>query len=95
MHAIPRIKARVGEVEPGQGHDGEFCFEVLMFTMSNKFVGHLGTFGPYKTEKEAQAKMREATKMICQKIELDETGKTSDEYLDLKNGAEMRKWDEQ
>jgi hypothetical protein len=96
MKAIPRIRARVGKISEPQEFKNQWAFEISMWTFDGETqVGELGTFGPYKTEKEAHEKMRLMTQTICESVEHKMTGGISGKYLDLKNGAVMRPWQEQ
>lgn len=96
MTGIPRIRGKVGTIEDPPEWRGQFCFEISMWTLDGETqVGDpIGPFGPYKTEKEAQDALRSATRKACEAVELGVTGQISGKFLDLKNGAVMRPWDE-
>lgn len=91
----PRIQGRVGQAEPGQGHDGKWFFELFMtfIGVENNDNSSLGLFGPFDTEKLAQDELKIAVKFVCDKIEMDAVGKTSGKYYDMKTN-QIRPWRE-
>lgn len=90
---IPRLRARVGEVEDPPEYKGQFCFEVFLTWPGEGEGRKLGDWGPFKTEKLAKQKMREMVKEMSQLVEKEMTGDNSGQYLDMKTN-EIRSWDE-
>lgn len=84
MINLPRIRARVG-----QGDDKKFYFEISMwnFTGTEMIGGEpVGTFGPWKDEKEAHEKMNEAVELACKAA----TNGEANGFVDFKNNGEFR-----
>lgn len=52
----------------------------------------LGTYGPFLSEKHAQAELKKAAQIACEAYEKAATGKVSDQFIDMKTN-ETRKWD--
>lgn len=90
-----RVRARVGEATPGQGHDGKYFFEISIWDVAGiESAGPPWVLGPWETEKIAFNEMRKAVKVVSDVISKAEGGKESDAYLDLKNGGVLRKFEE-
>lgn len=91
---IPRLKGRVGEIEPGQGHDGKWAFEIHFCDISGKSLGEPFTAGPYETEKEALKEIKGALKFCCEEFEKKTTGQVSGKFFDMNQGGIVRSWEE-
>lgn len=90
---IPRIRGRAGEIEDGE-HKGMWGYELSMWTLDGETqVGEPWVLGPFKTKEEAQEVGMDAVKLACETIEQGLSGGVSGKYLDLKNGAILRPWD--
>lgn len=91
----PRIRGRVGQfAEPEEWKD-KYCFEILVADLYGNNIGDpIGPFGPYDTEEKAKEEMRSAVRMAAESYETKANGQASGEYLDMKNGGIIRKWDE-
>lgn len=92
---IPRIRGRAGQAQEGE-HTGKWFYEVSIWDLSGEHqAGPPFQFGPFDSEDVACAKGREIVRDISEYLEKKETGEVSGRYLDLKNGAIMRPWEEQ
>lgn len=95
MKAIQRIRGRAGEADEGP-HIGKWFYEISIWDLSGEHqAGDAFQFGPFESEAQACAAGRVLVKNLSQHIEKELTGKSSGRFLDLKNGAIMRPWDEQ
>jgi len=89
---IPRIRGRVGQIESGADKD-KWAFELSLWNLQGtQRIGDPWLIGPFETEAIAQEKLKDAVKIACEAIEKHETGSTSGQYMDLKNGGVMRPW---
>lgn len=92
---IPRIRGRAGIAEDGE-HKNKWFYEISIWDLSGENqAGPPFQFGPFDSETEACDFGRNKTKEVAQHIEEFMTGKKSDKYIDLKNGAILRPWTEQ
>ncbi len=93
--SIPRLRGRSGIADEGPDKDKWF-YEVSLWDLSGEIqVGEPFQFGPFESENAACEYGRNVVKDLSQHIEKQMTGESSGRYLDLKNGAIMRPWDEQ
>lgn len=88
---IPRIRARVGT-----GEDNKFYFELSIWNfVGTEMLGGPFVVGPFETEKQAHEEMLKATQTACEVIEKGMGQEPSGQYLDMKNGGQLRPWIEQ
>lgn len=93
---IPRIRGRVAQIDaPGDKDDNKFVYEITIWNLAGETqICDPILFGPYETEAIAKENGRIKVKDMCNFIEKEETGEISGRFLDLKNGAIMRPWDD-
>jgi len=92
---IPRIRGRAGQAEPGQGMDGKWFYEISIWDLTGeKQAGPPFQLGPFDSEEECCKVGRHAVKMVSEKWETLDGGQPSGKYLDLKNGAILRPWED-
>jgi hypothetical protein len=90
---IPRIRGRPGIADEGE-HKGKWFYEVSIWDLAGEHQGGPPfQFGPFDSEKQACDKGREIVRYISEHLEKKETGEISGKYLDLKNGAVLRPWE--
>ncbi len=97
MSAIipPRIRGKVAEAEPGQGMDGKWFYTIEVATLYGEAIGApIGPFGPFDSREIALIKLKEAAKEISDDIQKAMGQEVTGDYLDMKNGGVLRKWDE-
>lgn len=89
---IPRIRGRSGLIESGE-HKDKWGYELSLWTLDGETqIGGPWQLGPFKTKEEAQEAGMDATRLACETIEKGIDGKVSGKYLDFKNGAILRPW---
>lgn len=94
MNLPPRIKARVGQATPGQGVDGKWFFEIIVANFYGENIGEpFGPIGPFDTEQAAQAEMRNAVRIVAESLEVKISGEKSGQYMDMKDGGILKKWE--
>lgn len=85
---IPRIRARVG-----LGEDNKYYFEISLWTFDGETkIFDPFTVGPWETEIKAHEEMNKAVQLVCEQIEKSKGLEPSGKYIDLKNGAVLRPW---
>lgn len=87
----PRIRGKIGIATEPEDIAGKYFFEVFLTYIGCGEGGSLGEFGPFDTEKEAQAELRDVCKFVSQKVEEELTGGVSGKYIDMKTN-ETRDW---
>lgn len=89
----PRIRGRTAEIEEPIEDAGKFVYEITIWDLNGeKQISEPMLFGPFDTEAIAKEQGYEIARRVCQGMEKQMTGSTSNKYLDLKNGAVMRSW---
>lgn len=92
---IPRIRGKLGQIEEPLEDKGKWVFALGIWDLNGeKLLADLGIFGPYETEVLAKQEMKKSVRDVVQGYEKFLTGTTSERYLDLKNGAVLRSWDD-
>lgn len=71
---------------------GKWFFEMWFTTIGGGDGDSLGIFGPWETEKEAQAELRRASQLACETVQEKIEGKPSGQYVDMKTNT-VRRWD--
>lgn len=94
--SIPRLRGRAAQIESPPEDAGKWAYEITVWDLSGEHqVGEPLLFGPYDTEAIACEEGRKNIRRASEAIEEHVTGGVSGKYLDLKNGAIMRPWNEQ
>jgi len=93
MQGQPRIQARVGEIEEPEEYKGKYAFEVILSFIGESEGRKLGDWGPFDTEKEARAEMKEVCKVVAEECEKAYGKQPDGKYLDLKTN-ELRNWED-
>lgn len=94
MSVIPRIRGKVGQATEPADVAGKWFFEMWLSQMGEGEGDSLGMFGPFDTEEQAQAELRNACQLACEAIEKKMTGEISGHYIDMKSN-ELKKWENQ
>lgn len=91
-----RIRSESGQCDdPKDEHFNKwFCRVSLWSVDGEEEIGTLGMWGPFETQKMAQARGKEVGKFAAEEIEKLLDGKASGKYLDMKNGGVLRSWQE-
>lgn len=90
---IPRIRGRSGIIEDGD-YKGKWAYEISFWELTgeNQIFEPI-ELGPFNTKEESLKQGHAAIKEICEMFEEKLTGETSGKFLDLKNGAILRPWE--
>lgn len=91
-----RIRGKVAQIEEPVEYKDKWIFSVWITPIGGGGVDNddpdFGPYGPYETEERALQKLREFSKLACEYIEKELTGKVSGKYIDMKSNI-TRRWD--
>lgn len=90
---IPRIRGRVGQATSPDEVKGKWFFTVWMSELGQPFNEDeplFGPHGPYDTEDAAHVELKNAVKLVCEKLERMDNGQFSGEYIDMKDNTRKR-----
>lgn len=92
---VPRIRGQIGQIADGPDVD-KWVYQITLWDLAGeKQHGEPIIIGPYGSEAEAQAAGKKAIRLVSEKIERMFGDGPSGKYIDLKNGAILRPWEEQ
>ncbi len=92
---IPRVQARVGQADSDNEPDvaNKWFFEIVISFLGMGQIGEPFQIGPWETEKKAHEEMKNAVKLVVDKVVEQTPGAVPGKYYDMKTN-EVRSWDE-
>lgn len=92
----PRIRGRVGQITDPPELAGKWAFEIKVTNLAaTKTFMDTGPLGDFATQEEALAALRKEVKRLSDSLQAGIDGHISGEYLDMKSGGTLRKWNDE
>lgn len=96
INEIPRIRGRLAQFDEPKEWKDKWCFEISVWTFDGETqIGEpIGPFGPYETKAEAAQELKRAARLAAESCEKGLGFEPSGRFMDMKNGAIVRPWDD-
>ncbi len=94
MNGTPRIQGKVGQCDQSSNPKeiGKWFFTVWITIMGSGEQEEFGPIGPWESESLAQDELRNACKIICEKVSKGIPGADPQSFIDMKDNK-MKRWD--